>query len=102
MNLGLGGIERERQCRPKPNFPAVSSSRCQPRLTPTCAKIAFTEKVKAFLKGYVPGPCVTLLHEIGKPSTTSASLQVTVVSGVMTPFSSAEVAVTVLNVEPGG
>jgi hypothetical protein len=87
---------------PNPNFVAVANNRSQPRFTPTCAKIAFTENVNAFLKGYVPVPCGTLLQEIGNPSITICPGHVTVVSGAITLFSSADTAVTVLNVEPGG
>ena len=79
------------RAEPKPNFSAVSQQPVPAQAcTPTCAKIAFTENAKACENGYVPVPCATLSQEIGKPSMTIWSGQVTVVSGVTTPFSSAE------------
>ena len=91
----IGGL------RLKPNRRMYSYIVSLPSRSPTCAQTVLTEFVSAVVS--VTGPKSSLPKlESGTPPIVFGELPLSTESGVKRPLSSAAVAVTTLNVEPGG
>ena len=73
----------------------------RPRLSPTCAHTVFTEYASAVVRSMFPNGWLLSL-ESGTPDTVIGDFPLTMEFGVYFPLSRAAVAVTTLNVDPGG
>ena len=73
----------------------------RPRFSATCAHTVLTENVSAVVRSMEPKLWLLSLFS-GTPEMVTGELPLTVLLGVYRPESIAAVAVTTLNVEPGG